>query len=465
MWSKGRSPAGTPPVPQPWSSRPLAGAERALFAISRVSPLNLVVLVRLTGPALGEVLPQALAVAQDRHPLLRARIAGRASRPRFEVRPPADSGGPGPIPLRLLTDSQADGARPVVEEELNTPFDTARGPMARATLIAGAGPEQTLVLTVHHCIADGASAAGLVHELLERCGARSGDTLPSPSQAQPPPALTAVLPARLRGLRGRTLTAGYLARQAADEVSYRRGSRGLRRPMPPPGRTLSRPVTLAVDGTTSLVDRARRSRLTLTSVLCAALLEQASTVLYGGRPVAMRAVVWVDLRRHLDPPVPQDVLGCYASMLRFVIRVDPGAGLGALSAQVQAKIEQAARRGDRIPAALTSPALSRMAIRWPLGRLGTIALSYAVAPAIGPAYGPLTVREVRAFVSNQRLGADLAAACGVWGGALWCDLLYLDSDIGMPQADAVCAGLMSALGDFAQADARTAADPTGQAGP
>jgi hypothetical protein len=464
MWSKGRSRAETQPVVTAWPGRPLVATERAFFTISQGSALNLVVLIRLTGPDLDDLLPQALAAIQQRHPLLRAVIAGGRSRPRFDVRPSGAAGEPGPIPRRLI--AGADRTAEVVDEEMNAPFDTGVGPLARAALITGPGLEHDLVLTLHHSIADGASAACLVHDLLGWCesvAAGTAGAAPAPLPIAPSPQpLTAILPAHMRRLRVRRATVAYLARQARDEVGYQRGSRGLRRPVPPPGRARSRLVGLDRDGTTSLVDRARRSRLTLTSLLSAALLWQASAVLYGDRPAAMRVMIWVDLRRHLDPAVPDEVLGCYASMLRFVIRVDPREEFATLVARVQDEIARAARRGDRIPAALLSPVLTRMLTRWPVARLGTVAVSYATAPAVRASYGPIAVREIRAFVTNLRLGADLAAVCGVFGGALWCDLLYLDSDIGEAQADAVTAGLLSTLGQFIGVASGSSATPSGE---
>jgi hypothetical protein len=451
MWSKGRKPSAGVSAGGPGSGRPLAGIERALFSFSRLSPLNLVVLARLEGPALDGLLPEALAALQERHPLLRARIAGPSARPRFDVRPPGSTtGGPGPIPLRFVRSSDPDAAAGVADEEMNTPFDTGRGPLARLAWVSGPGPESDLILTLHHVIADGASTANLVHELLDWCQARiAGDTPLPPRPAALPPPLTDVLPPGLRGIGRRSQELALLVRQGRDEIAYRRSSRGHRRPVPPPGRAATRLLSLDRESTTSLVGRARRDRLTTASLLSAALLWQASAVLYRARPVAMRAIVWVDLRPYLNPPVRSETLGCYVSMLRFVIRVDPRSGFAALAAEVQDKIEHAARRGDRIPAALLSAGLARVAVRWPVGRLGTTALSYTAAPAIQPAYGPVGVREVRAFVSNIRLGAELAATAGLARGALWCNLLYLDSDIGEKTAAAAGDGLLSTLREFA----------------
>jgi hypothetical protein len=433
------------------SGRPLVAAERALYTVSGLSPVNLVVLVGFDGPALDDLLPAALGALQHRHALLRARIAGGRARPRFEVGPPdASASWPGAVPVQIMHAEQEGAADTVIEAEMNAPFDTAAGPLARLTVLRGAAESSDLILTVHHSIADGTSVASLVHELLEWCSARlTGETVPASAPVPVPPPVTDLLPAPMRGVRRVRGVLGLAGRDARDELAWRRGSRGRRLPIPASGRAAASSADLDAGQTSAVVDRSRRQRLTLTSLLTAGLLWQASSVLYHARPVTMRAVVWVDLRPHLDPPVSDGTLGCYVSMLRFPVRVDQQRGFAALAADVQAAIERASRRGDRLPAALLSAPMTRLAVRWPVSRLGTVALSYATAAVVRPSYGPLTVREVRAFISNNRFGAEVAAACGVYRGALWCDLLYLASDYGEATAAALGGGLLSTLREYA----------------
>ena len=421
-----------------------------MFTASHLSPLNLVVLVRLDGPAVDDLLPAALAALRERHPLLRARIVGRHGRPRFEFN---DAAGPACIPLRTERSDGPSHSLAVAEAELNTSFDPAIGPLARLTCLIGPGSATDLILTLHHAIADGASAANLVHELLGSCQARlagaAWPTLASAASAAPPP-LTDLLPVGMRGWRGRTKRLALVARECRDEVAYRAANRGQRRPVPGPGHAVLRPLTLDPGYTDALVSRGRRQRLTLTSVLAAGLLWQVNAALYQGRLATMRVVIWVDLRPYLKPPVSSEKLGCYISMLRFPIRVDQRLGLTALATDVQHLIERASRRGDRLPAAQLSAAMTRVAVRWPVARLGTVALSYGAESAIRPSYGPISVREVRAFVSNNRIGAELAAVSGVSQGRLWCDLLYLDSDYGEATAASMADGLLASLHDFSQ---------------
>ena len=450
MWSKGRLPLAGAAAREPGSGRYLVATERAIFTTSRMSPVNLVVLVRLDGPAIADLLPAALAAARERHPLLRARIVGPAGRPRFEIGgASAGPDAPPAIPFRELHAEDAGHALAVAEAEMNTPFNPSAGPLARLACVCRPGPQTDLILTLHHAIADGASAANLVHELLDWCQAGlCGTPVPPTEPASVPPSLTEALPAGLRGWSGARKRLALAAREGRDEIGYRLGSAGRRRPVPAAGRAVCRPAGLDPGPTAALINRGRRQRLTLTSLLAAGLLWQANSVLYEGRPATMRVVIWVDLRPYLDPPLPDDTLGCYISLLRFPIRVDLRRGFPALAADVQDRIKRASQRGDRLPAAQLSAVMTRIAVRWPVTRLGTVALSHAAAPAIQPAYGPLTVGEVRAFVSNSRIGAELAAASGVGRGRLWCDLLYLDSDYDEATAAAISAGLLSLLRDF-----------------
>jgi len=450
MWSKGRLPLAGASAREPGPGRHLVATERAIFTTSCLSPLNLVVLVRLEGPAIADLLPAALGAASERHPLLRARIVGPTGRPRFDVG--ATTTGPdalAAIPLRKLHAEDAEHALAVAEAEMNTPFNPAAGPLARLTCVCRPASRTDLILTLHHAIADGASAANLIHELLDWCqaGLRGKPAPPLDPVSMPPP-LADVLPAGMRGWRGTRKRLALAAREGRDEIGYRLGSAGRRRPVPAAGRAVCQPLGLDSTHTSALISQGRRQRLTLTSILAAALLWQANAVLYEGRPATMRAVIWVDLRPYLDPAVADDVLGCYISLLRFPIKVDRRRGFTALATDVQHQIKRASQRGDRIPAAQLSAAMTRIAVRWPVTRLGTVALSHAAAPAIQSAYGPLTVDEVRAFVSNSRIGAELAAASGLSGGRLWCDLLYLDSDYGETTAVALGDGLLSLLRDF-----------------
>src|SRR5258708_18029081 len=189
------------------------------------------------------------------------------------------------IPLRKLHADDAEHAFAVAEAEMNTPFDPAAGPLARLTYVSVPGRGNDLILTLHHAIADGASAANLVHELLDWCRAGlCGEAQQSPVPASMPPSLTDVLPASMRVWPATRKMLALAAREGRDEIACRLGSRGHRRPVPAAGRAVCRPVGLDPWHTAARGSQGRRQRLTLTSLLAAGLLWQVNAVLYERRP-------------------------------------------------------------------------------------------------------------------------------------------------------------------------------------
>jgi len=426
------------------SIRRLRGVEHALIVEGRASPLNLVVLVGLDGSSLDTVLPAVLARLQARHPLLRTRILGADRRPRFSVEDA--SRDTRPIPLRTMKVDETE-IRGLVEEEMNTGFDEASPPLARALYARGSGSQAWLILTLLHCTCDGVSAGRLVDELLEGCRReleeRPVDDLPD-SYDLPSP-LTDLLPPEERGVAGAGKRGAFAMRELAEELRYRRPPSAAGRPLPPAGHARTLMLSLTRPETEDLVAWCRDERLTLTSVLNAALLHETVRHLYAGRPVKMRAVVWVDLRPHLTPPPAPHALACYISMLRIVLRVDTSDSVAALGRRLQERTSAGVRRGDRVSAAVLSPGASWAMARTRSMRLGTTALSYGGADPVAATYGTIEVREVRAFVPDNRRGAQLALVAGLRDGAIWCNLLYLDSEVEETTAEIVAAGLRGVL--------------------
>src|SRR6185295_8724382 len=60
---------------------------------------------------------------------------------------------------------EAEAVQRLTDEEAQKPFDLARGPLLRATLLVLGGEEHVLLLTVHHIVFDGWSLGVLVREL------------------------------------------------------------------------------------------------------------------------------------------------------------------------------------------------------------------------------------------------------------------------------------------------------------
>ena len=405
--------------------RRLGAIERALLLESSVQPLNLVAAVRLAGPTLREVLPSALAGLQVRHPLLRARIRDVGSRPSFEVLPDV---GVIPIQFAERVDETTWIAR--YERELSVGFDVAVAPLARCTYVHGIGDRSELLVALHHCAIDGVSADSLLHELLERCEAlldgRVGSRVDPLALI---PAADTLLPVERLGSRGAMQVVRFGAREGAKELRDRALSCAGRRPIPPPSANRVLVSRLSTVDTSAVLGAARRHGITMTSVLCAAMLVEVDRRLYRGRRKLLRVVTFADLRPNLRPPVSAHNMGTYVALIRVSVRVDPNDGLWAVAREVQERLSASLDRGDRFSALRLSAVLARANVRFPSARMADVALSYSPGHRVSLSYGPLRVSELHGCVSNSPTGAEVAAVAGVFDGELWFDVPYLGRDL------------------------------------
>ncbi len=423
-------------------SRPLGGFETALTLSNRHAPFVVVAVVRLGRGPDPERLRRALVALQRHHPLLAVRILERGGRFAFtsEATPP--------LPLQVLPRRGEDGWRRVVDAELNRRIDETAGPLARCLYLLpqDGGCPAEIVLTFHHAAMDGASATGLVGQLLRLCDPAGGEAPPARDDLPPP--MESAFPAPFTGLRGAARRAAFLARQAADEAGFAWSARGGRRPaVHPAARCRALPASLDPEETRALVRAARRRRVPLHAALHAALLRAVHRRLYDGVPRRLRYVAFADLRPHLRPPPPADRLGSHLSMLRFTRRLGPpdGEGFWALAAGIAAQIDRALRRGDRFVAAQLTAPMMRLLLARGSRRMAATALSYPGPVALAGTPDALPVRDLRCFVSNLPIGPELTAQARLWGGALLLDFVVLDGDLDAPHAAALTGEVLATL--------------------
>jgi amino acid adenylation domain-containing protein len=149
---------------------PLSFAQQRLWFLDRFQPgssaYNLPAPLRIRGPLWVAALAAALQEIVRRHEALRTTFpAGDGGQPEQVVAPP----GPLPLPgvdLSGLPDPsrEAESDR-LAHEEGARPFDLARGPLARWTLVRLGGEEHRLLLTMHHIVSDGWSIGVLFKEI------------------------------------------------------------------------------------------------------------------------------------------------------------------------------------------------------------------------------------------------------------------------------------------------------------
>ncbi len=135
------------------------------------------IVLRLRGAVDVAALEGALGALVRRHEVLRTVFGeGEGGTVQQIVRPSGDV----PLPVTELPAGTDDAALfERVRQEVSRPFDLARGPLVRASLLRHTDTEWVLVLCVHHIVVDGWSLGVLVDELAETYAACAQDRAPS----------------------------------------------------------------------------------------------------------------------------------------------------------------------------------------------------------------------------------------------------------------------------------------------
>jgi amino acid adenylation domain-containing protein len=181
----GRSPL--PPItPVPRSGAlPLSFAQQRLWLVDRLAPgnpaYNIANAVRLEGRLDVPALHGSLAEIVRRHEALRTTFGEVAGEPVEVV------AAPGPFPLPLVDLGGLPAPRREAElrrltlADARRPFDLARGPLLRATLVHLEDPAYAVLFAMHHIVGDGWSMGVLLRELSALYSAASSGR-PSPLQ-------------------------------------------------------------------------------------------------------------------------------------------------------------------------------------------------------------------------------------------------------------------------------------------
>nr|WP_253903091.1 non-ribosomal peptide synthetase [Corallococcus exiguus] len=163
-------PAPPPLVPVPRTGLlPLSFAQQRLWFIDQLEPgtatYNIPFALRVQGALDVPALERAFHALLHRHEALRTTFVVRDAEPFQEIHPAGD------FHLTLVD----LGALPVAEREAEAqgraateaarPFDLARGPLLRASLIRMDAREHVLLMTMHHIVSDGWSMDVLVREV------------------------------------------------------------------------------------------------------------------------------------------------------------------------------------------------------------------------------------------------------------------------------------------------------------
>ena len=306
---------------------PLSFAQERLWFLDQLEPgsvaYNIPIAVRLHGHLDVDALQRSILEIVRRHEALRTTFLHDGGRVHQHVRDDVTAS----LPLLTLDSDQALLA--LLENEAATPFDLARGPLLRATLLAIAEDQHVLLFTMHHIVSDGWSMGILVHELAALYSAFSKG-LPSPLEP------LAIQYPDFTAWQRAWLESGELQRQLAywrQKLAGAPPSLELPTDKPRPPVFSSRGRTLEFEVPRELADGLRdlalREGATLFMVLLAAfdvLLARYSgqSDVVVGTPIANRT------RRELEP-----LIGFFVNTLVLRAEIDGNATFRSLLADVK----------------------------------------------------------------------------------------------------------------------------------
>ena len=422
--------------------RELGAFERALVIADRHAPFHIVSVLRLEGAPSPQIVRNALKVLQNQHPFLSARLLQEKGRYYF-VRL-IDPG----LLLHVLPRWNGRHWVQVAEVEMGIRIDVLNGPLFRCTYlydeVHGLGE---IILTIYPAVADSASIARFMHELLKACASFTDQkTVPVKVMSAVPP-VESRFPSPYHGVRLALHTLRYELRQLGEEISYRIQTRGKRVPPLHPNSTRGQSLSIQLprDLLEALLHRTRQEEVSLSSTLHAAMMIAVNRELYAGQQGPMQILSFVNLRAHVDPPLDDEELACYISMLRQTVQIVSGIDLWTLARHLHQKTQTSLIAGDQFTSAEVAESLMQILTDLKSFRLSTTALNYNEAVTIDASYGSIKVNEVHGFPPLFDLGPELFAQAHIFNNQLFLDFVYLDADMTRDEAIATMEEIRTVL--------------------
>ncbi len=434
--------------------RPFGGMETGIWLGDQSATLNFAAVAEIRGPLTEASLVGALAAAQARHPLLRARV--RVGRRRLEFVGWPEGQTP-PIPLTVV-EAPFDDWVAFADHEVQTPLAWDRSPLVRATWIRHGAEHGTLLLCFNHVIGDGISGAFLARDVLEAAAdlTAGGDGRLEPLPLPPP--IEDRLPKRYRGWSGLEAALGQhrLLRRESKPLG---GVAQLRIDRAAPlaeQRARIIPMRIGPERSRQLLARARAEGTTLHGLFgaawCLALRPELTPgAMVFGSPVNMRA--------RMQPPAGEDVC-LLVSLVTSAHRLDDHTELWSLARDIRAKAVagiEARQPFAFIPAVnliserrlffpFTERGIarhSRFAAKHVTSQ-GTSGITNIGNVPVKPRQGPLSFEAVHFVVSPSVLSSLVLTAAGL-AGTICLNLSHSEPIVGRARAEEIAERFMEIL--------------------
>ncbi len=318
--------------------RPLGDTEYTYWMMGLASCTNFVVQCRLRGELPTRVISEALRVVQACHPLLRATIAPDRTAGAVFV----SCGATLPLIERDLdapSTASISSDTPLIQcIEAAQRTDMCRDPLPllRCELLRHGGDDQTLLLTFHHAVADGASAMALIHRIVDTADCLLQGEHPRPSPCPDLGPLEGHIPPHFCGTRaaGRFWWHGLklnLARWFLRPVHVPVDQRAW------PDQRRERFVMSTMDRarTRLIVQGSRRHGCSVHAALTAAQLLALAKEYPLKKVLRVFLLSLVDLRRRLPEVADQESLNTMISMAEICCRFSRDADLWSLAQETQ----------------------------------------------------------------------------------------------------------------------------------
>jgi len=407
----------------PQLDRALIPAEQVLELLNQLSgSYNVVTISTVQGALEPEVLQSALDLSLQRHGALRSVLVGELDTLRFTPRTNPY------IDLRWETVDSSDAWQSVVQTELNTPIDS-RHSLIRAIWLRQAGTDMGhLITTLHHAISDGLSTIQLHHSILRDCQALLAGQSPKVTSPWPLAApASSLFPPSHQGLRGKLASLFWVLKLKRKLRNHQPQTLPFEAIVPIPERQcglVNRSLNAAQ--VKALRSRCRQENASIQAALCAAMLLSLITPLQVANqektPVVCRS--FVDLRRHLSPPVSQAHLCLLASSLSTFHHLTAATEFWPLAREIKQQLNQGLARKDMFSALPMARKVVEALLERPNEASVTAALTNVGELSLNSDYGDLCLKAISFVPAQATFGGVFAAAATTFQGVMRLNFMF-----------------------------------------
>lgn len=441
------------------NNRKLVALEQAMEILNRsAGSYNVVTASRIKGPLSEELLRQALALVQRRHPRLNSRIVGSLDNLWFETE------GTQKIPLRVVNKFHNEQWQEVVVEEMNEKIDSSQVLM-RAVLVHIEGEDNTsyLLTTIHHAITDALSSIRLHSELLTYCQSlASGEHITHISSLPVLPSVEELLPESMKGFRGTINSMLFLLRLTLQHLWHQVKTLEIEKIVPLELRRCGM-IHRQLDEklTQQFVALCRQEKTTVQGALSAAMLLAAAKKITAENQteVCVSCESYVDLRRRLKPVVSDTNMSVLASsvtsfhtlrtqtLMTSFHTLQSCTSFWSLARDVKHKLEAELKRGTIFNVVLMSRKIIESALSQPNQVPLTVALTNMGRVNIPTNYGSFHLEDISYYPSQAAFGGVFSAAVATFEGKMNLNFLFSEPSISRETMETLVNSVVSYIVD------------------